>query len=109
MRKWHLHDVRRREYQNGDEVTRELRSKTFLVSSLMLSLPRTSDVCAFGRTVAQAVNRAFAMSALSTDCRVSGYSEEKLSGLTDQICLEQTSMTATANLARSRQPYPGHE
>ncbi|RTM14628.1 MAG: hypothetical protein EKK33_05625 [Bradyrhizobiaceae bacterium] len=80
----------RREYQYGDEVTRELRSETFFGLFIDGELAENIGHRRIWTNVAQAVNRAFAMSALSMDRRVSGYSEEKLSRLIDQICVEQS-------------------
>jgi hypothetical protein len=76
-------------YQHGDDVIRELRSETLFGQFIDGELTENIGRRRIWTNVAQAVNRAFAMSALSMDRRVSGYSEEKLSRLIDQICVEQ--------------------
>lgn len=79
----------RREFQHCDEVIRELRNETFFGRFIDGELAENIGRRRIWTRVAEAVHRAFAVSAFSMDHRVGRSSEEEFSDVIHKICIEQ--------------------
>ncbi|WP_316206892.1 MULTISPECIES: hypothetical protein [unclassified Bradyrhizobium] len=78
-----------RDYQHLDYVIQEQRSETFFGRFISGDLAENIGGRRIWMRVAEAVNWAFAVSAFSMDHRVGNSSEEELSDVIHEICIEQ--------------------